>query len=796
MEAACAVLLGLLICASPIDSAEAQWQTPQYSVPIGKGAGFTGFNSAAPLSAGSLLAGTNASTNPAFSNIIQGQTYGAPMTNTGEAYGYSFQNSTTTAQDIYDPINGGSAINSSTGILSAFRIPSTATVDGGFSFGAFVRNDAPTIGVGLFSVAMGTVANSSMWGLNTLITDNATRATHARTGQILIGFENDINVMGASTQVIGVSVGGNGLAQSTNAIGYIVNSLSGLSAGTYRWTTGFTCLNATVVAGNDCLSIGAQQASGTNVDSLYLSLQYFNAGGVQKHFQVYGTSGVSGQGAMRIASNDVTSTLEVGVSGTSAGRLYLAGSTSGVGVITPQATTSALLTLPNATGTLVATATAPFSINSTTGNLAWTGLTQYGVIYATATTGVGSTAAGTSTTVLKGNASGAPTWGQVAISTDVSGLGTGVATALGVNVGTAGAFVVNGGALGSPSSAGTMPAFTLGGTVSGGGNQINNVIIGTSTPLAGTFTALTANTSFTMAGSVTYSSPSTNMVTLSPTITNNSDGDALVQVNAIFNGSGTSPTGYSSGPQFSPTASIAAVNSGIFTGFLSPGSTITITDAYASTVYWAFLNTAGAVTNAHALYVKAPVIFGSLKPGTSYGVHVANQGISGVTNTYGIYVDAQSGSTNNYALDIEGGLSKVVLTTDATHTDRTVCQDTTSSVLYYGSGAAGICLGTSGAQFKTDFSPMTAGLAEVMQLHLQNYRYRKGYGDDGASVQYGLTAQDVEKVLPDLVRHDAQGNAINYDIGALWFIGLRAIQELKADNDDLRYEIEKLKSSK
>lgn len=40
----------------------------------------------------------------------------------------------------------------------------------------------------------------------------------------------------------------------------------------------------------------------------------------------------------------------------------------------------------------------------------------------------------------------------VRIASDVTGLGTGVATALGVNVGTAGAFVVNGGALGTPSS--------------------------------------------------------------------------------------------------------------------------------------------------------------------------------------------------------------------------------------------------------------------------------------------------------------------------------------------------------
>ena len=90
-----------------------------------------------------------------------------------------------------------------------------------------------------------------------------------------------------------------------------------------------------------------------------------------------------------------------------------------------------------------------------------------------------------------------------ALATDVNGkivvaaYGTGIATALATNVGTAGAPVVNGGALGSPSSAGTLPTFTLGGTVSGGGNQINNVVIGTTTPLAGSFTTLSSSSAQT-----------------------------------------------------------------------------------------------------------------------------------------------------------------------------------------------------------------------------------------------------------------------------------------------------------
>jgi hypothetical protein len=45
---------------------------------------------------------------------------------------------------------------------------------------------------------------------------------------------------------------------------------------------------------------------------------------------------------------------------------------------------------------------------------------------------------------------------------------------------------------GTTLTANTIGAFTLSGTIAGGGNQINNVIIGTSTPLAGNFTTLSA----------------------------------------------------------------------------------------------------------------------------------------------------------------------------------------------------------------------------------------------------------------------------------------------------------------
>jgi len=48
----------------------------------------------------------------------------------------------------------------------------------------------------------------------------------------------------------------------------------------------------------------------------------------------------------------------------------------------------------------------------------------------------------------------------------------------------------------------TLPAHTLGGTVSGGGQQLNNVVIGTVTPLAGAFTTLTSSGSAAIGGAI------------------------------------------------------------------------------------------------------------------------------------------------------------------------------------------------------------------------------------------------------------------------------------------------------
>ena len=70
----------------------------------------------------------------------------------------------------------------------------------------------------------------------------------------------------------------------------------------------------------------------------------------------------------------------------------------------------------------------------------------------------------------------------------------------------------------------TLPAHTLGGTVSGGGNQLNNVVIGTVTPLAGAFTTLTASGSAAFAGDIQFNKTVTATGTTTPQTINKTAG--------------------------------------------------------------------------------------------------------------------------------------------------------------------------------------------------------------------------------------------------------------------------------
>lgn len=310
------------------------------------------------------------------------------------------------------------------------------------------------------------------------------------------------------------------------------------------------------------------------------------------------------------------------------------------------------------------------------------------------------------------------------------------------------------------------------------------------TPASGVATNLTGTAAGLTAGTVTTNANLTGPIT--------SSGNATAI--ASQTGTGTKFVVDTSPALITPALGVATGTTLAIGGCAIGGFAICVT----GTASFSSSIAAGGAVNASSLNSGAGSVIWASTAGGADGNLVYTPAISLTLGSTAFATDtrfsrssagvAQVGTTANNALGsllltgltASGALINTGITTDATHTDSTVCQDTTSHQFYAGSGAVGICLGTSGRQFKQDFTPMTAGLAEIIKLPLHNYRYRKGFGDDGSRQQYGLVAQDVAEVLPDLAGRNASGEIINYDWGALVFVSMRAIQELKADNDNLR----------
>lgn len=129
------------------------------------------------------------------------------------------------------------------------------------------------------------------------------------------------------------------------------------------------------------------------------------------------------------------------------------------------------------------------------------------------------------------------------------------------------------------------------------------------------------------------------------------------------------------------------------------------------------------------------------------------------------------------------------LALDTAVVTRTLCADNTSGFMYKGSGAVGICNGTSSLRFKHDVHPLKPGLAQVLAITPISFRYNKDYGDGGAKVMYGFAAEDVAKVMPALVNNDAQGRPTTLDWAGMYPVMWKAIQEQQRQIDDLRAQL-------
>jgi hypothetical protein len=105
---------------------------------------------------------------------------------------------------------------------------------------------------------------------------------------------------------------------------------------------------------------------------------------------------------------------------------------------------------------------------------------------------------------------------------------------------------------------------------------------------------------------------------------------------------------------------------------------------------------------------------------------------------------------------------------------------------FAGTGIVGTC--SSDRRFKRNITPFGSVLNRFAKLQPVHYYWRAAEFPDqhfGDAQAYGLIAQDVEQVLPELVVTRTDGyKAVDYS--ELPMLTIQAVKELKAENDELK----------
>jgi hypothetical protein len=189
---------------------------------------------------------------------------------------------------------------------------------------------------------------------------------------------------------------------------------------------------------------------------------------------------------------------------------------------------------------------------------------------------------------------------------------------------------------------------------------------------------------------------------------------------------------------------------------------------------------------------------GILVVGTTAGANIAMDGNEIMArNAGGAATLALNASGGNVNL-IQGGSGSVGIGTttpgDKLDVDGDIRVGTsgTNGCLKNNNGGTitGVC--SSDERFKRNISPFGSVLNNLSKLRPVHYFWRakdfpnKHFGPDQT---YGLLAQDVEKVLPELVSTDAQGFK-QIDYGKLPMLTIQAVKELNEQNQTLKARVE------
>jgi hypothetical protein len=112
-----------------------------------------------------------------------------------------------------------------------------------------------------------------------------------------------------------------------------------------------------------------------------------------------------------------------------------------------------------------------------------------------------------------------------------------------------------------------------------------------------------------------------------------------------------------------------------------------------------------------------------------------------------------------------------------------------SGVAVYVNSSGQLGTVTSSLRFKEDVEDMGDSTGDLLKLRPVTFHYKAPYDDGSRVLQYGLIAEEVAKVYPDLVQYDAQGKPFTVRYQALNTMLLNELQKQHAQVEEQKAQL-------
>jgi hypothetical protein len=171
------------------------------------------------------------------------------------------------------------------------------------------------------------------------------------------------------------------------------------------------------------------------------------------------------------------------------------------------------------------------------------------------------------------------------------------------------------------------------------------------------------------------------------------------------------------------------------------------------------------------------------------GAAAGQNGTTGAFNIYlGAAVDGIAGESNTMYLGRVGTQTKTLIAGV-----RGITTGIANAIPVVIDSAGQLGTVSSSRRFKEDIQDMPTSLADrLLKLRPVTFRYTRPYADGSKPIQYGLVAEEVAGVFPELAVRNADGDVETVHYETLNVLLLRQFQEQQRELDQLKQQVRAL----